>query len=186
MAYSSSRPRKRKVNKKGRNPGGAPFVQLFHYLLNSPAWQSLRPPARALYVEIVKRFNGCNNGEISLSVREAARLLHIAKDTAGKTFHELEDKGFVRRRQCGSFDWKIHHASTWILTEHLLGDALATRDFMRWRPENSETGPKSDPRRPKSGTASENIPRNPRIDDPNLGPWALHRQASRSQITARI
>jgi len=31
------------------------YVKLRFWLLNSPAWQSLPPAARALYIEMVKR-----------------------------------------------------------------------------------------------------------------------------------
>jgi hypothetical protein len=91
-------------DKRGRSLRGERFVKLEHWLLRTPAWRSLTPVARALYIELAQRYNGANNGEISLSVREAAELVHIAKDTASKSFHELEEKGFVRRHVCGSFN----------------------------------------------------------------------------------
>lgn len=106
-------------------------------------------------MEIAQRYFGSNNGEISLSVRQAARLVHIAKDTATKAFHELEDKGFIRRNVCGSFNWKLKHATTCILTEHSYNGEPAAKDFARWSPEKSETGPKSGTNSPGSGTLSQ-------------------------------
>ena len=38
-----------------------------------------------------------------------------------ETFHELEEKGFIKRHVCGSFNWKLRHATTWILTEFAAG-----------------------------------------------------------------
>ena len=111
--------------------------------MDTEAWRALNPACRALYLELVRRYNGHNNGEISLSVREAARLLHIAKDTATKALKELEDKGFIKRNVCGSFNWKLKHATTWILTEHDLGDEPATKEFASWRAERKKAGPKS-------------------------------------------
>jgi len=55
-------------------------VKLRFWLLNSPAWQSLPPAARALYIDIVKRYNGSNNGRIVMGVRDAAKLIGVSKD----------------------------------------------------------------------------------------------------------
>ncbi|PLX36036.1 MAG: hypothetical protein C0605_08365 [Hyphomicrobiales bacterium] len=49
-----------------------------------------------------------------------------------KAFHELEEKGFIKSKQKGGFDFKIRHATTWILTEYGHGGKLATKDFMSW------------------------------------------------------
>src|SRR5262249_61348945 len=61
---------------------GERYVQLRFWLLNSPAWQSLPPAARALYIEMVKRYNGSNNGRIFMAVRDAAELICVSKNTA--------------------------------------------------------------------------------------------------------
>lgn len=76
------------------------FLNLEPWLLGTAAWRSPSPASRATYVALAQRFNGSSNAEISLSVREAARLLHIAKDTATGCFPELEAKGFIRRNVC--------------------------------------------------------------------------------------
>lgn len=157
-------------DKKGRSIGPERFVKLDHYMLNCPAWRSLKPAVRALYVELAMRFNGLNNGEISFSVRQAARELNIAKDTASKAFRELAAKGFIKISQPGNFDWKVGLATTWILTEHPLGDDLATKDFMTWRPENLEPGPKSRPKRPNNGTGNAKFAQFSFRDVPHQGP----------------
>lgn len=142
----------RRHNSKGRSRKGERFVKLEHWMLQSEAWRSLSPAARSLYVELAQRYNGLNNGDISMAVREAARLIHVAKDTASKTFRELMEKGFIRANVPGDFNWKIRHATTWFLTQHPVGDIAATKDFMRWSPAKSEAGPKSGTRCPKPGT----------------------------------
>ena len=151
---TAKRKRKRGHDATGRSRSKR-FVLLEHPLLNSAAWLSLKCEPRALYVELRRRFNGANNGKISLAVREAAKLLHIAKDTATKAFRELEAKGFIRANQRGDFNWKERHATTWILTEENFGDSLPTKEFMRWQPEKSEAGPKIRTYGPKSGTKSD-------------------------------
>ena len=121
-----------------------------------------------------------------MPVREAARALHIAKDTATKTFHELEEKGFIKRHVCGSFDWKIRHATTWILTEFALGEDPPTKEFARWRPPSLETSPKSETRCPNPGTANARFLLRSLRNVLYLGPSALFGAPARSQITARI
>lgn len=157
-------------NAKGRSKRRDRFVKLDHWLQDTDAWQSLGPAPRALYIELARRYNSLNNGEISMSVREAARLLHIAKDTATKAFKELEAKGFIKRNVCGSFNWKLKQATTWILTNYNLGDELATKEFARWRPQKTKDGPNKLTGRPKSGTDGASLKRFLSEIVPRLGP----------------
>ena len=138
---------------RGRSRKGERFVKLDHWLLKTPAWQALGPVARAIYVELAQRYNGSNNGEIALSVRDAAKLVHVAKDTATKAFRELEDKGFVIRVVCGSFNWKLRHATTWELTAYAMGEIPPSKQFARWTGQKVKDGPKSGAFRPRSRTA---------------------------------
>ena len=174
-----------RTDKKGRRIGPARFLKLDHWLLKTAAWRSLGTACRALYVVLAQRYNGSNNGEISMSVREAARLLHIAKDTATKAFHELEEKGFIKRAVCGSFNWKLRHATTWILTTHDLGDAFATKDFARWLP-NAKPGPNPESNCPKRGTPWLKIATFWAPSVLGLGLWARFCIPLRSQMAARI
>lgn len=111
-----------KQNKKGRTRGGPPYVQLFHWIRQTGAWRSLAPYSRLLYVEIRGRYNGSNNGDISMSYREAEELLGCSNGPIIIAFRELQDRGFIVPVQLGSFDWKrhmagAHRATTWRLTE---------------------------------------------------------------------
>lgn len=61
----------RRHNKTGRSNGEARHVRLYHWLMQSEAWRTLSPVAKALYLELAYRYNGANNGRIGLSVRDA-------------------------------------------------------------------------------------------------------------------
>jgi hypothetical protein len=117
-------------------------VRLYHWMLESPAWQSLDAVCRALYVEMANRYQGSNNGRVIFSVREAASNLHISKATAARALGTLTDRGFVVPTMRGAFSLKVRHATTWRLTEHYCDETgkEASKDFMRWRPENQNTG----------------------------------------------
>lgn len=156
MSRGKRKPGKgRGQDKEGRSKSDAQHVRLYHFLLKSEAWISLKPSERALYVAIAMRFNGYNNGEISMSVREAARELHIHRDTATKAFNTLVEKGFIKCTLKGHFDFKIRHASTWTLTEERYQDQSPSKEYLRWRPEKIKPGPKPDPQCPKLGPENE-------------------------------
>jgi hypothetical protein len=117
------------------------YVWLRFWLMDSPAWQSLPCNARALYVELAKRYNGNNNGRISYGVREA-RKLHIGKTAAGQALRFLQDRGFIVCTKKGAFSLKaVKDASEWRLTEYAsdFPAAHATKEFMSWRPAEPET-----------------------------------------------
>lgn len=107
-------------------------VRLYHWFLKTEAWQSLSPNARALYIEIVTRYNGSNNGRIGFSVRDAAKLLHIGKNGAADAFVELQERGFIVVTKRSGFSLKTKKATEWRLTEFCcdITNIFATKDFM--------------------------------------------------------
>ena len=78
--------------------------------------------------------NGTNNGDIPMSIREAAGLLRTGKDQATKAFADLQDRGFIKPSVKGCFTFKARHATTWVLTEYRLNDQPPTKEFMKWKP----------------------------------------------------
>lgn len=135
------------MSKHQKKSGPSRYVMLFHWLLKSEAWKNLSAPARAVYVELERRYNGSNNGLIHYSAREAALDVKISKGTAARALRELQAHGFIVVEKTGAFHLKIRHASEYRLTiydsniEGLdYGNKLATKDFMRW-PEIQNTVP---------------------------------------------
>ena len=124
---SHSRP-----NATGRNDTSQ-FIALSYSMAHTPAWRSLSGPAVKVWVELRSRYNGNNNGDLSLSLDEAARLLHISKTTAMRAFAELEDKGFLKMMQRGH--WYGRKATIWAVTDRPLQGHLATHDYKNWRPK---------------------------------------------------
>ena len=119
----------------------------------SEAWKSLTPVPRALFVEVAQRWNGFNNGQIGLGIREAGRAIHVKHTTACWAFRVLQERGFLVLTRDSSFDQK-RLAREWRVTAYPMGDyrnptALATKEFMRWRPPtgNQNAGPFQHPHR---------------------------------------
>jgi hypothetical protein len=130
----------RRHNRTGRSSGDARHVRLHHWLLNSPAYLSLSPAARAVHVEIVRLYNGANNGRLALSVRTAAARCRIARNTAARALAELQDRGFVECVTPGAFSLKTRHAAEWRLTHHKCDASgqLPSSSFMRWKPPEKQ------------------------------------------------
>lgn len=67
-------------------------------VMQSPAWRALSPTAQALYPWIKLEWRGAkfnNNGDLRLSVRQAADRMGCAINTAMRGFQDLQAKGFI-------------------------------------------------------------------------------------------
>ena len=60
----------------GRNKR-EPFVMLPRYVMNSPAYASLSCYAECLLLRMKALYNGRNNGELHMSVRQAQKRLGV-------------------------------------------------------------------------------------------------------------
>jgi hypothetical protein len=152
--------------RRNRSPHGPNFIQLFRYVLDSPAYVSLSSPARSALIEVVRAYNGSNNGQIILSVRQLAERMRCANDTAMRALRELGEKGFVEPRVKGAFSVKFRRATEWRLNDRRCDATGADQSqaFLKWQP--SAEG------QPKSKTRSQNLgPYGTRIwDTGNFGP----------------
>ncbi len=148
----SRRPSRRNRRGSGRH------VQLAEWLQASEAWATLRPGPRALYVELKRRYNGANNGEIFLSHRDAAKALCVNRNTVTGYFAELQERGFIRMTQAPHLGPAgIGLASKWALEEDSTVDGKpGGMSFMRWR-EKQNPRQKIEHGRPKKqdGSAQE-------------------------------
>lgn len=130
------------MSAKRRLSHGASFIQMHRWMVESPAWRSLSPYSRCLYMEIKLRYNGSNNGGISLSYREAERLLGCSNKPVPAAFRQLQETGFIKPQQKGAFKG-IPLATTWLLTElpqdMPIRSLVPGKDFMNWRAPEKKT-----------------------------------------------
>lgn len=117
--------------------GAGRHVHLAEWVQATEAWTTMKPTPRALYIELRRRFNGTNNGEIFLSVRDAAKALNVSKDTAGAAFRELIERGFIRMTEGGHLGpCGLGRASKWALEDEATADGKpAIKSFVNWRAE---------------------------------------------------
>lgn len=111
------------------------YKKLRHQMLASDAWRALSGSAIKVYLEICRRFNGRNNGQIHFSQAEGARLLFMSKSTVKRSLSKLCELGFIKYASQGSFYGRM--AATFILTDKSLKGMHPTNEWLRWRfPEN--------------------------------------------------
>jgi hypothetical protein len=94
--------------------GGPPFVQLYRFVKRSQAWHDLSLPARCALLELLDRYNGCNNGMIGLGCRELSQALKCSRDTANRALTELDNAGLARPTTHGI--WRGKRATEWRIT----------------------------------------------------------------------
>tara|TARA_B110000046_G_C12818020_1_gene324148 strand:- start:59 stop:643 length:585 start_codon:yes stop_codon:yes gene_type:complete len=64
--------------------------------MRTEAYTHLSVYGRAALLEFLYRFNGANNGEIQISVRQLGKALNCGKNKAVDVFLELQDKGWIK------------------------------------------------------------------------------------------
>lgn len=126
----------RGYNRKGRTKGLVPgtFFLIRHDIVKGPAFCSLPPVPRTIWLELMLRFNGHNNGDIPLSCREVAESLHVSKSTASRGFDLLQDRGLIGIGQDSSFTFKTRLSRRWTLTHEPVGNCRPTNEWRLWEP----------------------------------------------------
>lgn len=124
----------RRGYKQGKRGAGR-HVQLPEYLQATEAWRTMAGYSKLLYIELKRRFNGSNNGRIVLSHREAAYYLNIHRNSVGKCYKELEERGFIKMIVPPHLGPEgVGQAAWWALQELPTVDGkAATKGFMSWR-----------------------------------------------------
>ncbi|VVT04707.1 hypothetical protein [Rhizobium sp. EC-SD404] len=85
-------------NQKRAIPKGERWAPMILDTMEQPAWGALSTTAQALYPWLKLEWRGPkanNNGNIQLSVRQAAQRLGVTRDTAAEAFRDLQRKGFI-------------------------------------------------------------------------------------------
>ena len=130
-----------KVNAKGRNDSEQ-YVKLGYRMLRSDAWRSLGGPALKVFFELRTRYMGSNNGQLTLSLDEGARLLGLGKATVGRALSELKEKGFIVMTKRGQ--WYGRQATEYAVTDKPVNGVPATNAWKHWRPEKQILGAVAD------------------------------------------
>jgi hypothetical protein len=129
----------RKPNKTGRNSDHQ-YWPLPYSMAQSQAFRLLSGSAVKVLIELRVRFNGHNNGRISLSLDEAATLLAMSKSTVKRALEELLKVGFIRLAKRGVFYGR--RASEWEMTFESRDGQPATHEWKQWQAPARRKPPK--------------------------------------------
>jgi hypothetical protein len=131
----------------GRRPHGPPFVQIFHYIIDSPEFARLKGTALKMLIDLARQYNGSNNGDLSATT---AKLKDRWKSNSKKTaaLKVLLGGGWiVMTRQGGLGIGCSLYAVTWLPIDECNGKhtmAPTRAPLNLWRQKNAT---------PESGTA---------------------------------
>ena len=125
------------------------YVPLPYAQIKSHAWRSLSGAAVKLWLELHTRYNGGNNGRLTLSISEAAKLLGLGKATVQRAYKELVEHGFLVLEKEGN--WYGRQAHEWQLTtkpmQRVRGREAPTHAWRQFQPKKTKRGSKMEPSR---------------------------------------
>lgn len=90
------------------------FLRLPHYLIHSPEWRALSGNAIKFLVALASEYNGRNNGDLSLTRRQALERGWRSGGTRDRASQEVVNAGFVIVTRSGNaFGLCTLYAITW-------------------------------------------------------------------------
>jgi hypothetical protein len=132
---------------KSKRTSEGQYLPLPYAQLKSDAWRSLSGSAVRLWLELHTRYNGGNNGVLTLSYAEAGETLGMGKASVQRAYAELVAKGFLVLEREGN--WYQRRAHEWRLTtkatEKGKRKVLATNDWRNYRPPKTKRGSETEP-----------------------------------------
>jgi hypothetical protein len=120
---------------KGQAVGGQ-FVPLLYQTLDCPAWRDLSATARLVYIDLKRKGRPETNGQVFLSIRDAAEAIGISRNTVQTGFRDLQSHGFIVATTLGHLGAAGQgKATTWRLTELAApGSPRPTKEYLQWSP----------------------------------------------------
>ena len=123
------------LKQKGRTSGR--FAMIPFAIMDSDAFKALTSDSVNVYLRVLRRYNGSNNGYIPFSCREAAIECNIGKMTAQRAFKQLEKVGLIECTVPSSFNSRKKLAREWALTHLPIGKRIASGKWKHFKLEPS-------------------------------------------------
>ncbi len=98
---------------KGRG-GSPPFFQLYHKLLDLPAYISLPHPAKTLLVDMARQYNGHNNGDFCVTMKIMKLRGWTSNGTLRRALKALISADLVLVTRQGGLNKCSLYAFTWL------------------------------------------------------------------------
>jgi hypothetical protein len=154
--YSAKQKKMRRGPKSKRR-----FIQIFSNIKRSAAYHGASLGARCALIELLDKYTGCNNGMLSMGVRELADRLNCSQRGACNFLHELDDAGLAHPTKVGA--WRGKQATQWRLTFYRC-DLTGELPVTHWepRPECTHETTKVHPRNHRDGLSAPAKPQTPK------------------------
>jgi len=98
----------------GRRGGSPPFVRLFHSLLDCPRYIDLSHTAKTLLVDVVRLFNGKNNGDLAVTPKVMKARGWNSNSTLRRALGELLQAELLMLTRQGGRNKCSLYALTWL------------------------------------------------------------------------
>ncbi len=109
------------------------YIRRYDEMMASPAYRDLNTVARCLLEEFQRIYRPGRNGKLSISTKNAKRLLRVSEPTAMTAFHSLTEHGFLVLSE-GQL-WMERKAREWRLTfEPDANNREPTDEWREWKP----------------------------------------------------
>ena len=105
-------PEKKRTRIRGRRSEHS-FLSLPHYVIRSPQWRALSGNAIKFLVELAAAYDGSNNGDLSLTRRQALERGFRSAGTRDRAAKESIDAGFALLTRNGGRHACNLYAITW-------------------------------------------------------------------------
>jgi hypothetical protein len=94
------------------------FILIPVTLLTRSEWIQQDPAARVIFVDVCRRNNGSNNGQIGYGCAAGAKAANVSASTANRRLNELRIGSLLKLRREGSFNIKDREKQTreWEIT----------------------------------------------------------------------
>ena len=130
------------------------FWQQHEEWLASPAYRDLNCTARCLLTEFQRVYSPGRNGQLSISVANAAKRLNVHRDTASRAFHDLVTHEFLILRR-GEL-WQQRKAREWELTIYPYENLEPKDDWRHWKPGKPD-GQAKRPKKSRSQSKGQTV-----------------------------
>ena len=100
---------------KNRRESGT-FIVLPHALIDHPDFASLTPTALKVLLWLARRYNGHNNGDLSVTASQIKTFGVGSTASLSKALKELQAKSWIVRTRAGFFQRQNHRCSLYALT----------------------------------------------------------------------
>jgi hypothetical protein len=107
-------------------------IKLYHRWLNSSAYRTTPSAAKVVLLEMMRRFNGGNNGRISFGGLSGAEI-GLSRDLTERMLNLLRDRGFLAEMEPAK-PGRRGHPRRWRLTMYRVAGMKPTEEFLKWTP----------------------------------------------------